>query len=101
MHIICGSVFSPENKVAHGRFTPGFLLTVSIFVGKMTVLLVGADQLGNLPKEPEKHGCKELIHWSGRKKMTRKKDIPVCVDKVLVLHDFVNHNLSFFQAGHR
>lgn len=59
----------------------------------MTVLLVGADQLGNLPRELEKHGCKEFIHWSGRKKMTSKKDIPACVDMVLVLHDFINHNL--------
>lgn len=59
----------------------------------LTVLLVGADQLGNLPRELEKHGCKEIIHWSGRKKLTRKKVIPACVDMVLVLHDYVNHGL--------
>ena len=57
----------------------------------MTVLLVGADQLGNIPKELKKTGCREIIHWSGRKKMQLRKNIPQGVDMVIVFHDFVNH----------
>lgn len=57
----------------------------------MTVLLVGADRLGNIPKELEQYGCEQLIHWNGRK--TPKKEIPANVDLVLVFHDFVNHRL--------
>ncbi|MDW7650668.1 MAG: DUF2325 domain-containing protein [Bacillota bacterium] len=57
----------------------------------MTVLLVGADRLGSIPGELEQHGCKEIIHWDGRK--TKKKEIPGKVDMVLVFHDFINHRL--------
>lgn len=57
----------------------------------MTVLLVGADRLGNMPKELEDHGASEIIHWSGRKE--RNKYIPQHVDMVLVVHDYVNHAL--------
>ncbi|MBT9172710.1 MAG: hypothetical protein DDT21_01096 [Syntrophomonadaceae bacterium] len=57
----------------------------------MTVLLVGADRLGNMPKELEDYGASEIIHWSGRKE--RKKDIPRHVDMILIVHDYVNHAL--------
>ena len=57
----------------------------------MTVLLVGADRLGNIPDELKRHGCEKIIHWDGRKKQT--KDIPGQVDLVFVFHDFVNHRL--------
>ena len=57
----------------------------------MTVLLVGADKLGNMPKELEDHGASEIIHWSGRKEKNR--DIPRNVDMILVIHDYVSHAL--------
>lgn len=57
----------------------------------MTVLLVGADRLGNMPRELEDHGASEIIHWSGRKE--RNRDIPRNVDMILVVHDYVNHAL--------
>ncbi len=57
----------------------------------MTVLLVGADRLGNIPHELKNHGCTEIIHWTGRKERTRP--IPERVEMVLVIHDFVNHGL--------
>jgi hypothetical protein len=60
-------------------------------VKAMTVLAVGADRLGNIPKELEQHGCKKLIHWDGRK--IQNKSIPAKVDMVLIFHDFVSHRL--------
>lgn len=60
-------------------------------VEHMTVLLVGADRLGNIPKELEHYGCKKIIHWDGRKKLDKK--IPQQVDMVLMFHDFIGHNL--------
>lgn len=57
----------------------------------MTVLLVGADRLGNMPKELEEHGASEIIHWTGRKE--RNRDIPRHADMILIIHDFVNHAL--------
>lgn len=59
----------------------------------MTVLLIGADQLGNIPKELEQYGCNKIIHWSGRKALTKKKSIPVGMEMILVFHDFVSHGL--------
>lgn len=59
----------------------------------MTVLLVGADQLGNIPKELKQQGCKEIIHWSGRKKNCSKKNIPSRVNMVVIFHDYVSHVL--------
>lgn len=59
----------------------------------MTVLLIGADQLGKIPEELKHYGCKEVIHWSGRKQEALKKSIPSKVDLVFVFHDFVGHNL--------
>lgn len=59
----------------------------------MTVLIVGGDNLGNLTQELEEQGCQEIIHWEGRKKAAVKKKIPAKVDVVVVLHDFVSHDL--------
>lgn len=59
----------------------------------MTVLIVGADKLGNLPQELEKHGCQEVIHWNCRNPTARKKEIPKKVDMVVVFHDYIGHEM--------
>jgi hypothetical protein len=59
----------------------------------MTVLVVGADRLGNIPIRLQEEGAKEIIHWSGRCKSCLKKTIPKKVDKVIIFWDFLNHNL--------
>lgn len=63
----------------------------------MTVLLVGADRLGNMPRELEEHGATEIIHWSGRKE--RNRDIPRHVGMILVVHDYINHALMSSVKG--
>ncbi|MBS4021061.1 MAG: DUF2325 domain-containing protein [Dethiobacter sp.] len=57
----------------------------------MTVLLVGADRLGNIPKELEQYGCEKIIHWDGRK--VQDKKIPKQVDMVLMFYDYLGHAL--------
>lgn len=59
----------------------------------MTVLIVGADRLGNIPKKLRNEGVKKIIHWSGRSRSFQNKAIPRNVDKIIVLYDFLNHNL--------
>lgn len=59
----------------------------------MTVLLVGADNLGNIPQELEEHGCHKVIHWDARKKATAKKDIPAKTDMIVIFHDFISHSI--------
>ena len=59
----------------------------------MTVLIVGGDRLGNIPKELRKDGVNEVIHWTGRAKSFCNKEVPKNVDWVIVLYDFTNHVL--------
>ncbi len=59
----------------------------------MTVLIVGGDRLGNIPKELRKEGVNEIIHWTGRAKSFCNRAIPKNVDKVILFYDFMNHNL--------
>ncbi|KMK76918.1 DUF2325 domain-containing protein [Alkalihalobacillus pseudalcaliphilus] len=59
-----------------------------------SLLIVGGDKLGNIPKKLEDIGFGEIIHFSGRKTQTVKKEIPCHVELVLVLTDFINHNLT-------
>lgn len=59
----------------------------------MTVLLVGADQLGNIPHHLKRHGFREIVHWTGRATRTVNRQLPTSVDLVLVFSDFINHQL--------
>jgi hypothetical protein len=59
-----------------------------------SMLIIGGDRLGSIIKNLEGEGFNEVIHLSGRKKQFVRKDIPRKVDLILVLTDFINHNLS-------
>lgn len=59
----------------------------------MTVLVVGGDYLGNIPQELKKLGYKKIVHWTGRQKSLQNKAMPLNVSKVIVLCDYLNHNL--------
>ena len=60
----------------------------------MSVLIVGGDHLGSIPKELKKLGIDDVRHMSGRKKNAIKKGMPMTMDMIIVLHDYVNHNLA-------
>ncbi len=59
-----------------------------------SLLIVGADRLGSIPKRLEELGFSEIIHVNGRKAKMVKKEISIQVDFILILTDFVNHNLT-------
>ena len=59
----------------------------------MTVLIVGADRLGNIPAKLCQKGVQKIIHWNGRNKSFTNRNIPKGVDQVIVFCDFINHNL--------
>lgn len=59
-----------------------------------SLLIVGADHLGKIPSKLESIGFSEIIHISGRKVQQVKKEIPTHIDLILVLTDYINHNLS-------
>ncbi len=60
----------------------------------MSVLIVGGDHLGSIPKELKKIGVDEIRHMSGRSRNVIKRGMPMSMDLIIVLHDYVNHNLA-------
>ncbi|WP_147532855.1 DUF2325 domain-containing protein [Bacillus marasmi] len=59
-----------------------------------SLLIIGGDHLGKITQKLESEGFKEVIHINGRKTQMVRKDIPSHVNLILVLTDFINHNLS-------
>jgi hypothetical protein len=59
-----------------------------------SLLIVGADHLGVIPNKLTSVGFDEVLHINGRKGQMVKKDIPEKISSILVLTDYVNHNLS-------
>lgn len=60
----------------------------------MSLLIVGADHLGSIENKLLDFGFEEIFHLSGRKVQAVKKEIPENTRLILVLTDYVNHNLS-------
>ena len=61
----------------------------------MSVMIVGADHLGNIKKNLQMYGMCDIDHMSGRMVSDRKKfSIPRSTSLVVVLTDFVNHGTA-------
>lgn len=61
----------------------------------MSVLIVGGDHLGSIPRELDKLGISEIRHMTGRSRQKIHDEIPVSTDFIIVLYDYVNHNLTY------
>ena len=60
----------------------------------MFILIVGADHLGNITKNL---GCHSLTHIKGRKNInSRNLKIPERTDLVVVMTDYVGHNIACY-----
>ncbi|WP_338472765.1 DUF2325 domain-containing protein [Niallia sp. XMNu-256] len=59
-----------------------------------SLLIVGADHLGVIPDKLSTVGFDEVLHINGRKVQMVKKDLPENISYILILTDYVNHNLS-------
>jgi hypothetical protein len=59
-----------------------------------SLLVVGADHLGTITDKLISSGFNEIIHLDGRKVNMVKRDIPEHIDIILVMTDYVNHNLA-------
>ncbi|MBU5592912.1 DUF2325 domain-containing protein [Clostridium sp. MSJ-4] len=60
----------------------------------MSVLVIGGDKLGNIKDYLKQNGFQTINHVTGRKKGDLKVDIPVNTDLVLILTDFIGHQLT-------
>ena len=59
-----------------------------------SLLIVGADRLGVITEKLSSAGFEEILHINGRKAQMVKRGIPENINCILILTDFVNHNLS-------
>ncbi|MEW9673086.1 DUF2325 domain-containing protein [Ammoniphilus sp. 3BR4] len=60
----------------------------------MSLMIVGADHLGNIEEKLIEMGFGEVIHITDRKVQDVNREIPEKINLILVLTDFVNHNLA-------
>ena len=61
----------------------------------MAILVVGADNLGNIEKNLKELNGTEIVHVTGRNTAHRKCcSLPPAINLVLLLTDFVNHNTA-------
>lgn len=60
----------------------------------MSVLVIGGDKLGNIKDYLKQNGFNEINHITGRKKGDLKVEIPTDTDVVLVLTDFIGHQMT-------
>lgn len=58
------------------------------------ILVVGGDRLGNIVELLQEEGFQEIHHVTGRKSSQTGIKIPTGIEMILVLTDFVNHNLA-------
>jgi hypothetical protein len=59
-----------------------------------SILVIGGDRLGNIVDLLQQQGFREIHHVTGRKSSQTGVKIPSGVHMILVLTDFVNHNLA-------
>lgn len=59
-----------------------------------SLLIIGADHLGVIPEKLSSVGFKKILHMNGRKVQMVKRDIPASINCILILTDYVNHNLT-------
>jgi Uncharacterized protein conserved in bacteria len=60
----------------------------------MGVLVVGGDRICNIKEKLRQSGFDKIEHITGRKKSNRKVKISEKTDLVLVLIDYVGHNVT-------
>lgn len=60
----------------------------------MKVLVIGGDRLGSIEDKLRGEGFNKIAHITGRKKGDVKVKIPQNMDLVLVLTDYIGHNMA-------
>ncbi|WP_298844852.1 DUF2325 domain-containing protein [Clostridium sp.] len=60
----------------------------------MFILLIGGDKLGNITQKLMQNGFNDIEHITGRKKDAKNFRLPGHIDLVMVLIDFVGHQLT-------
>ncbi|CAB1247884.1 DUF2325 domain-containing protein [Clostridium sp. MT-14] len=60
----------------------------------MGILVVGGDRIEKIKNKLRENGFNKIVHVTGRKKGDRKIKIPSNTDIVVVLIDYIGHNMA-------
>ena len=74
----------------------GALVRAAIFIRSpgMSALIAGGDYVETLKREILAYGHTDVEHWSGRKAGFARRSLPGNARLIVVLCDYVNHNLA-------
>lgn len=59
----------------------------------MSVLIVGGDHLGSIPRELTRLGATRIVHLTGRDQSGFRNELPES-DLIIVLCDYASHNIT-------
>lgn len=60
----------------------------------MKAMIVGGDRIGTTRRALLASGYADIVHWSGRKPADLTRPLPTGVAHVVIMLDFINHNLA-------
>jgi len=62
----------------------------------MSVLVIGGDKIDTMKVILQNIGFTSIVHWDARNHTaTCKKEIPQKIDYLLMVTDFINHNVMY------
>lgn len=60
----------------------------------MRAMIVGGDNVDATRRALLADGFSEVLHWSGRKHSDLKRAVPAGIGHMVIMLEFVNHNLA-------
>lgn len=61
----------------------------------MKTLVIGGDRIDSIRRELTEFGRQDIEHWAGRKPADTRRAIPSRCDLVIVVTDFLSHNMLY------
>lgn len=60
----------------------------------MRAMIIGGDKVDGTRQALVASGYADVLHWSGRKRSDLRREMPQGVAHMVIMLDFVNHNLA-------
>ena len=61
----------------------------------MKTLVIGGDRIDSIRRELTEFGRHDIEHWAGRKPADTRRAIPARCDLVIIVTDFLSHNMLY------
>lgn len=60
----------------------------------MRAMIIGGDKVETTRRALQASGYADVLHWSGRKRSDLTREFPSRVTHMVIILDYVNHNLA-------